>query len=219
LTASDLISNQIAPLRTSDSGEEALTLMHAYHVRHLPIVNNEKLLGLISEEDILSNELNEPIGSYRLSMVRAFCRDNEHIFEVMSRMARFNLTVIPVIDADESYIGLISLEFLLQFYASNYSFAEPGAILILEVAKGNYSLAEIARIVESENGMILSCFLSSDPDTSQLLVTIKINKQDIQSIKTAFERYSYVVHAAFSEEDYMDGLKERYDSLMSYLNV
>lgn len=219
MIAKDLITENITPLNTSDSGDNALTMMHTFHVRHLPIVNNESLLGLISEEDIFAHDLNEPVGSYRLSMLRAFSRSGDHIFEVMSRMARYKLTLIPVVDNEDNYLGVITMEFLLQYYANNYSFSEAGSILILEMPKRNYSLAEIARIVESEDGSILSCFLSAEPESSQMLVTIKINRQDIQAIKVAFERYGYNIYGSFSEVEYIDSLKERYDALMAYLNV
>ena len=196
-----------------------MTMMHSFHVRHLPVVNNEELLALISDEDIFSNDLNAPVGSYKLSMHRPFCRKKDHIFEVMSRMAKYRLTVIPVVDDDNTYLGVITMEFLLQFYASNYSFSEIGSILILKIPKRDYSLSEIARIVESEDGSILSCFLSADHESSQLLVTLKINRQDIQGIKAAFERFGYSIFGTFSEVEFIDSLKERYDSLMAYLNV
>ena len=72
MIASKLISSLVMPLKTSDSGEEALTLMNINHVKHLPIVNDTQLLGLISEGDVLSHDLNEPIGGYQLSLVRPY---------------------------------------------------------------------------------------------------------------------------------------------------
>jgi signal-transduction protein with cAMP-binding, CBS, and nucleotidyltransferase domain len=219
MIASELISDLLTPLMTSDTGEESLTLMSINHIKHLPIVNDKMLLGVISDEDILSNDLQEPIGSYNLSLSKAFVYENEHLFEIMSRMAASNLTTIPVIDFEENYLGLITQENLLQFYASSFSFTEPGSILVLETSKTQYSLAEISRIVESENGTILSSFLTSEPDSTSVLITLKINRQDINHIIKTFQRYDYLIKGSFTEKEYVDGLKERYDSLMSYLNV
>ena len=87
MIASELISHLVMPLMTSDTGEEALTLMGINHVKHLPIVNESQLLGLISEEDILTHDVDEPIGSYQLSLVRPYAYEEEHLFEVMSKMA------------------------------------------------------------------------------------------------------------------------------------
>lgn len=219
MIASELISDLLTPLMTSDTGEEALTLLSVNHIKHLPIVNDRILLGVISEEDILCNDLNEPIGSYDLTLSKAFAYDDEHLFEIMSKMAVNNLTTIPVIDVDENYLGLITQENLLQFYASSFSFTEPGSILVLETSKRQYSLAEISRIVESENAVILSSFLTSEQDSTSVLITLKINRLDINHIIKTFQRYDYLIKGNFSEKEYVDGLKERYDSLISYLNV
>jgi len=108
LIAIELTSKTIDSLRTSDTGEEAITMMGVFHVKHLPIVNNEQLLGLISEEDILDKNMDEAIGSYRLSMIKPYVNQNDHLFEVMKLMAQHKLTVVPVIDHDKKYLGLIT---------------------------------------------------------------------------------------------------------------
>lgn len=213
------MSQTLFPVQTSDTGREVLQQMQIYHVRHLPIVNHEQLLGVISEDDILIHDVNESIGSYRLSFLRPFVTENEHLFEIMTKMGRFKLTVIPVIDINENYLGIITMEDLLQYFASHFSFADPGSIIVIETTKGNYSLAEIARIAESEDIIILSSFVNTIPDTNRIYLTLKLNRQDVSGFKATLERFGYEISASFSELDYQDGLKERYDALMSYLNI
>jgi acetoin utilization protein AcuB len=219
LIAKELISQTLFPVQTSDKGKDVLQQMQVYHVRHLPIVNHEQLLGVISEDDVLIHDVNESIGSYRLSFLRPFVMENEHLFEIMTKMGRFQLTVIPVIDLEENYLGIITMEDLLQYFANHFSFADPGSIIIIETSKGNYSLAEIARIAESEDISILSSFVNTIPDTNRIYLTLKLNRQDVSSFKATLERFGYEISASFSELDYHDGMKDRYDALMSYLNV
>lgn len=219
MIARELISQLIQPLRTSDTGEQALTYMQVYHLKHLPIVNNEQLLGTISEEDITTSPLDEPIGSFSLGLNKAFVRDKDHLFEVMSVMADHKLTVVPVVDPQDNYLGLITLEDLIQYYARSFSFSEPGGIIVIELHKSNYSLAEISRIIESENASILSCFLTHDEDTKQMYVTIKINQKDTQHLQATLERFGYTIKATFSEEGYFESLQDHYDAFLHYLNV
>lgn len=219
MIAKNLISSEVTPLRTSDTGNEAITLMNVFCVKHLPIVNNEQFLGLISEEDIYQNNLEEAIGSFSLSLTRPFVRESEHLFEVMSKMAKGELTVIPVVDDADNYIGLITQDDLLQFYAKSFSFSEPGSILVLETTKPNYSLSEISSIVEQESAVILGTFLTYDDRSNAVYVTLKINKTNIQHIIASFQRHDYIITGSFYEEEYFDSFKNRYDSLMSYLNV
>lgn len=219
MTAKELISSSIFPINTSDTGEEALQMMQVYHVRHLPIVNHEKLLGILSEEDILIHDTQEPVGSYRLSYLRPYCNENDHFFEVMTKMGRLQITVIPVIDHEENYLGIITMEDLLKYFATNYAFAEPGSIIVIETSRGNYSLAEIARLAESDDITLLSTFTHTVTDSQIIYVTLKVNRMDVSTFKASLERFGYSIAGVFSELDHEDNLKDRYDALMSYLNV
>lgn len=219
MIAAELISNDMIPLRTSDTGRAALNVMSDFYVKHLPVVNDKELLAIISENDVLNNPIDEPLGSYPLKINFPYVKQDDHLFEVMGLMAEHNLTVIPVVDHEKSYIGLISQEDLIQSYAKSFSFAEHGSIVVLEMLKTNYSLAEISGIVESESAAILATFLNTAPSSQSVFVTLKINKQEIQPILASFERYEYKIKATYMESDYIDTLRDRYNSLMNYLNV
>lgn len=219
MIAANLLSQSIIPLKTSDTGQEALSIMNDFYVKHLPIVNNKQLLGLISEDDILDHDIEEAVGSFRLSMQRPYVKGTDHIFEVIRVMSEYNLTVVPVVDREDNYLGLIVQDDLLKFFAGIGSFTEPGSIVVLELNKRDYSLSAIARIVESENAVILSSFITTNLDSSKIDLTIKVDRQDIQGIIKTFERFEYKVKASFQEADYFDTFKDRYQSLMTYLNI
>lgn len=219
MIAEHLISDTIIPLRTSDTGDVALGIMNDFYVRHLPIVNQDTLLGLISEEEILDHDTTEAVGSYSLSIHRPFVQANDHIYDVLRLVAEHKLTAIPVVDNQKHYLGLISAEDLILHFAKTGAFKEPGGIIILEMQRQDYSLAQLARIVESENAVILNSHVHTYPDSPQIEVTLKINKQNILNIIASFERFDFHIKATFNELEYMDTLKERYDGLISYLNV
>lgn len=219
MIAYELISKNIAPLHCNDTGEQALTMMNIYHVKHLPVVDNDKLIGMVSEDEIMSNVLENEIGSFVQKGHKPYVQDKDHLFEVLSKLAEHKLTVIPVADEEMFYLGLVNQEDLISHYANSFSFKEPGNILVLETKRINYSLAEISKIVEGENGSILSTFLTSPEDTQYIYITVKIVAENIMGIIASFERYGYIIKGSFIENDYIDTLKERYDSLMSFLNV
>ena len=219
MIASTLLSMNIVPLRTSDTGAEALSIMSDFYIKHLPIVNNKELLGLISEGDILNNDVEEAVGSYQLSMTKPYVKSNDHLYEVLRVLSDHNLSIVPVVDQENNYLGLITQEDLLRFFATSGSFTEPGSIIVIEISKRDYSLAEIAQIIESENAAILSSFITSNLESARVDVTLKINKQDLSSILASLVRYEYQIKASFQESQYFDTLSDRFDSLMTYLNV
>lgn len=219
MIAKNILSNLLAPLRLKDKGDEAIQIMNVYHVKHLPVVEKEELISLISEDDILSNDMDAQIGSYPRSHIVISTMEDDHLFEVMQKMAANKLTVIPVVAKDNKYLGMITLEDILSFFGDSYSFKEPGSIILLETDKQNYSLGEVAQIAESENISIISSFVTSNPDTTLLYLTLKVNTFDIGKLINAYQRYDYNVLGTFTENEYVDILKERYDSLMHYLSI
>lgn len=219
MLAKTLISKTIEPLKTSDTGEFALGAMNDYNVNHFPIVNNEQLLGLISNQDIMDSDISEAIGSYSLALTKAYVQDDEHLYEVMRLLSEHQLTIIPVVDEDQNYVGVVTQSDLIKFFADTGSFSEPGSIVVLEIVKSDYSMAEISQIVESEGAVILSSFITTNLDETVMDVTLKLNKNQIHNIISNFERYSYKIKFSFQETEVFDTVKERYDSLMSYLNV
>jgi acetoin utilization protein AcuB len=219
LKAKDLLVNDIVSLRTSDTGEEAVSMMHLYHVRHLPIVNEKQLLGLISESDIVMNDMKEAVGSYSLSLFKPYCFEKDHIFDIMGQIARFDLTLIPVIDEKSQFLGVITLEKLLHYFAESYAFEEVGNVFTIETTDQNYSMGEICRIIESEGIGVLSTFINKNSDSTKVFITVKTNAKENFRVKQTLERFGYDVTVSKGHDEYSESLKDRFDSLMTYLNV
>ncbi len=221
MLAKELISDIISPLHTSDTAQKALSWMEIYKVSHLPIVNDKRFLGLISESDIYDlNEPDMPIGAHKLNLFSPFVYEDDHIFTVITLVSELKLTLIPVLDRDENYIGSISLQDLVKYFSKLISAENPGAIIVLEVSIHDYQLSQIAQIVESNNAKILAMYLDNKPDSVQMDVIIKVNVTEISAIIRTFERYEYKIKATFSEETELNELyKNRYELFMRLLNL
>ncbi len=220
MTAKTLIAHDIPALKIEQTGKDAFHILSDYHVKHLPVVDGRQLVGLLSEEDIFNHKLYEPISEYDFSMHRRFAvRENEHLFEVMRLMGDHRLTVVPVVDDEGNYLGLISQNDLLRYFANTASFTESGAVLVLEMARRDYSLANISRIIEEDRILILSSFVTSVPDPEDLELTLKVNSHDLARTIASLERHNYIVKETFGEHENADALQDRYNSLMHYLNV
>ncbi|HAN17679.1 MAG: hypothetical protein A2X13_03535 [Bacteroidetes bacterium GWC2_33_15] len=221
MLAKDLISEEIPAIRTSDTAVEALNWMEVFRVSHLPIVNNEEFLGLISDADIYDmNTPEEAIGNHRLSLIRPYVRYDQHIYEIIELASRLKLTVVPVLDYHNKYIGLVRMSDLLHYFSKLTAIEKPGGIIVLELSQNDYSMSEIAQIVESNNAKILSMYLTSASDTTKIEVTLKLNVTDLTAIIQTFNRYEYSIKASFMEYDEQDDLyNSRYELFMKYLNI
>ncbi len=220
MLALELITDQIVPLKISDSGILGLSLMEEYKTIHLPVVNSGLFFGLISENDIYSyNHFEEPIGAHPIHKSNISVRDDQHIYDVMTLMHENELSLLPVVDDRNHYVGSILASDLSLRLAEITGVTNPGGIIVLEMNIHDYSLSEIAQIVETNNTKILNSFVSSFKESTKIEVTIKLNTTDIEPVLQTFMRYDYMIKASFTEADLNDNLSDRYDSLMNYLNI
>jgi len=221
MVAKDLISEVIPSLKTSDSGQTALNWMEIFRISHLPIVNNQDFLGLISDTDIYDmNQPEEPIGNHALNLFKPYVDSQQHIFEVIGIASRLKLSVVPVLDKNNHFKGVITTNDLIRHIAGLSSMDQPGGIIVLELIERDYSLSQIAQIVESNNVKVLSMYISSPPESTKLEVTLKVNTGDLVSVIRTFERYNYELKTWVTNNDSMDNFySERFDLLMKYLNI
>jgi CBS domain-containing protein len=145
--------------------------------------------------------------------------ENQNIYDVVKLVSRLDLTLIPVLSQDEQFLGVITLPDLVANFAAIESVHDPGGIIVLELNKNDYVLSEIAHIIETNDAKILSSFITSNPDSTKLELTIKLNKIDLSRIIASFNRYNYVVKATYHESEHDTDLQERFDSFMNYLNI
>ncbi len=219
--AKDLISEIIPSLKPSDTGQIALNWMEIFRVSHLPVVNNQDFLGLISDNDVYDmNRPEEPIGNYTLPLLKTFVTTEQHLFEVIGLASRLKLSIVPVLDDNDHYKGVITTNDLVRYMAGISSMDQAGGIIVLELTERDYSLSQIAQIIESNNIKVLSMYITSPPDSTRMEVTLKVNTGELASVIRTFERYSYDVKTWVTSTDSMNRFySERFDLLMKYLNI
>lgn len=218
--AKELISNVIPPLKTSDTVQKSLERMTEFKLYHLPIVNETQFLGLLAEEELIEvKDGEQAIGSLALSLLNPFVYEDAHVYDIIRLFHQLHLSVVPVLDYNKNYLGMISVSGILDYTSDIYAVKEPGGIIVLEIGNRNNSLAHMAQIVEADNAQVLSSYVQSFADSTKLEVTLKINKTDLSGIISSFERYDYQVKAVFNTTITDNGTEDRYNSFMNYLNV
>ena len=220
MLAESLISNEIPFLKPSDSISKALRCMSDFKLYHLPFVYQNEFIGLVSENELLEvKDQSTKLGDLNIEFLKSFAFANTHIYHVILLFTQLQVSVVPILDRDKKYLGVVSIGNILAHISKMFAVNETGGIIVLGVTKRDHSLAHIAQIVESNNAQILSFSVNSSPETEQLELTLKINKTELSGIIASFERYNYEIKAVFNHTQNPDYLSDRFDSLMNYLNV
>lgn len=220
MVAAELISNIIPPVKPTDTVERVNILFAEFRVNELPVVDGDVFLGLITEDDLIEvPDEQVEVDTISLTKIYSFVRDNQHIYDAIRLFHAQQLSVVPVLDMQNNYLGLININALTDYFASLTSAIEPGAIIVLEISNRDNSLAQMAQIVESDKAQVLSSYVRSFPDSTRLEVTLKINKKEVSAILASFTRYDYVITAVFNQAQVEDDSMNRYDLLMNYINL
>jgi len=219
LTA-ELINNNIPRLQLQDSISKALQLTGDYRVTHLPVVSEEKYLGMISEDDLLDVEEEKgTIEFLQHNFINAFVKENEHFLNAVKCSNQFETTIVPVINDEKELVGVITVTDLLKALGDFSGANEIGGIIILEMERLQFAISEISRIVESNDATILHLNTTIQPDTGLLTVSLHLSKKEIAAIVASFERYEYDVIYYFGDEKFENEIHSNYRHLMSYLDI
>ena len=220
MLAIELNNNIIPRLELEDTVAKALQLINDFKVSHLPVVSEEKYLGLISEEDLLDADNKKMhIQLLQDDFIDISIIENEHFLQAVNISNQYQTSVVPVVNEEKEFLGSISGQHLLRTLG-NFSVAqEIGGIIVLEMERSQFTISEISRIVESNEATILHLNTTIQPETGLLTVTIHINKRELSMVVAAFERYEYDVLYYFGEEKFENEIHSNYRHLMNYLDI
>ena len=219
MIAKNAIEESTPYLRITDSVQFAVELMEEFKQEHLPVLNGKELVGVVSEQQLLDTVGVDLLSELSFPLIKIAIKEHTHLFDAMKAGFESRSSILPVVNSEDNYIGLISPRSLL-IKLSEFNFArESGGIFVLEIPAHDYSLAEISRIVESNKASVLSIATTTIEGSAELQVTVKVNTLDLTYIIATLERYNYTISNIFHQAEQIDQLKDRYDALMHYLNV
>ncbi len=220
MRAGDLISDEIPTLKGGDNILFAMQLLDEYKMKHLPVVDNQEFLGLLSDASTLEVEdYDKPLNQQARLLQQVYINKDQHVYDVINLAAEFQLSAIPILDDNLKYVGVVSIYCLVRELANLTAMKEQGSVLVLEINQNDYSLSQIAQIVEGNDAKILSANVTSKVDSTKMEVTLKVNRTNMDAIIQTFERYDYQINASFHQSSYEDMLHDRYDELMRYLKI
>lgn len=217
----DFITKELPVLKSFDTIEYALALMDDYKLKHLPLVNSEHIyLSLLSEKELmtrpdLSVAIGEPIPVFAPSV-----GTSSPLHEVLALITRYQLSLLPVTDQEGHCLGVVTRDKLVDQLSDMCQAEAAGSIVVLEMMPQDYSLSEIARLIESNHAHVLSLLSQVDSLTGRLLLAIKIDLEDASPVIRSFERFNYTVRYHFMKKGMVDEiLQQRMDELLYYMNM
>ncbi|HYE95718.1 MAG TPA: CBS domain-containing protein [Rubricoccaceae bacterium] len=218
MTVQKLLDTTHLPLSAGDTAGQALVRLRDEDTQHLPVVDvSGRLIGLVSEEAL------EAQVDPSLPLVGLVSGDpvsvapDTHVFDAAHQMHQHALSVLPVVDVTQQYLGLVERQTLFGQLAHMLATEEPGAIVVLDIPRRDYSLGRLVHLVEQNDVRILSIATEDDHAAGVVRVTLKLNVTDTARVRHLMEHYDYRITAVFDESD--SDMQSRIEAFLRYLEV
>ena len=215
-----LVEDHTWSVRQGDTVADAVSMMTLVQEQELPVVDEDgRLVGMITGAITDEAAPNQPIGSLHLEPRYALNAD-AHVYNAVAAVLHRNMRVLPVVDDDDNYLGLLTRRTLFLQCAHDLGIHLSGAILEVEMPERDYAVGKLVHAIEQSDAKILSLAsdLSSYAD-GVTRVTVKIDAADASRIRHVLEHYGIRVIASFNEHVSAADLEMRVREFMRYLEV
>lgn len=220
MLAVDLITNELPTLTLEDNYQQVSAWMDEFKMTHLPVVDEGKYMGLISESVVFElDDWDEQLRDHPEILDKKSVGKDDHAFEAIKLFGEHKLSALAVVDNQNRLVGSIAMSHAMEVIGKLSFIQDFGGIIMLEVNIQDYSMVEISQIVESNDTRILGSYITANPDSKKTTVTLKLNKKDIGDVLQTFERYDYTVLGSFHISEDETNIQDRYDNLMNFLNI
>ncbi|WP_394676639.1 CBS domain-containing protein [uncultured Sphingobacterium sp.] len=217
---SQFLSNADFSIQNADSIQQALEKLQDMLCKELVVLNGDDYIGLVNETILLDAEDEEaPLSSIKINTAPIQLKFNQHPYDALVMITVYNSTIIPVLDQDNKYIGVSTQLDILKAISSIQSQNESGAIIVLAIGLHDFSLSQIAHLVESDNCRILNCATKINLESDNIEVTLKVDKSNINALLNSFLRHNYLVLETHNSIAAFDDTADRYQQLMNYINI
>jgi predicted transcriptional regulator len=214
----ELIINNIKPLDSKDKIVRAQDLFLDLSYTHFPVIENDVYIGCITKEDAETLNSTSLIGDNKYNFERFYVKTSMTWLDILEEFAKHETNIIPVLDNQNNYVGYYELNDFIHIFNETPFLREEGGILVVEKEGNDFSMSQIAQIVESNNAKILGLFISKI-ENKNTEITLKISLGGLNEIIQTFRRFEYKIISQHQEDSYIKNLKERSDYLDKYLNI
>jgi CBS domain containing-hemolysin-like protein len=212
------INNDYKAINSEETIAEVQDFFAEVSYSHFSIVEEGIYIGCIAADDVDTFDSDKKVIDYKYTLEGFFARKNMIWLDVLEVFAKNHTNIVPVLDEQNNYSGYYELEDIVKFFHETPFLKEQGGIVVVEKKIVDYSMSQIAQIVESNNGKLLGLFVS-EADIEKVQVTVKIALGSMNDIIQTFRRYNYEIISEHHEDNYLNSLKERSEYLDKYLNI
>jgi CBS domain-containing protein len=115
MIVSDVMTTEVKMVRPGTPLTDVAKLMRDEGIGAVPVVENEKLIGMVTDRDIVVRaaaerlDLAQTAARYVMSGGMLYCFSDQSVEEVLDNMGSLQVRRMPVVDRDKRLVGVVSI--------------------------------------------------------------------------------------------------------------
>ncbi|MBW1708767.1 MAG: CBS domain-containing protein [Deltaproteobacteria bacterium] len=190
------MNREVFTVPVTASIEEAAALIKEHDIRHLPVVEGEKLIGLVTEGEIrgaIFPAMIEDIGVKDLMMSDPITVHPETLLEDAVRLVyRHKIGCLPVVDEDRNLKGIITVVDMLASLIELMGLLSESSRLDLVLPDRPDAFEEVSRVIQTNGGKIVGVSLSRLSE-DQIVYLFRLEKMKLEPVVHDLETKGYEI--------------------------
>ena len=205
LLVRDLMTKDLATLGPAASAVEALNICRERGVRHVPILENDRLVGLVSDRDLSSasppeGEADREDAMKDLRVGDIMTRDvvtahpQDPVGYAAKEMYERKINALPVmVEEEEELVGIVTSTDVLRALVTLTGVHEPGSQIQVDAPDRPGVLAEVAEIIRDLEVDILSALSSPEKRGGSRTMIFRLTAEDPSTVVQSLQMAGYSV--------------------------
>lgn len=191
-----MVKNPITVTK-DQSLQECVDLMKEYSIRHLPVVENQKLSGLVTESSLREAFLASMIEDLDLKdvMIRdpiTITPDTE--VEDAAKIIYYNkIGGLPVVDNDNRVVGIITVVDLVAAFIEIMGLLKSSSRIDVILGEEPEAFESVSSLIRSRGGEIISVGISGHRLRRKRIYFFRLKKGKVAHIAEALEKAGFEV--------------------------
>jgi len=171
-------------------------LMTEHSIRHLPVVEDQKLIGFVTESDLreVSSTSSAEGASIEDYMVRGpiTVTPDTDIEDAAKLIYYHKIGGLPVVD-DEEFVGIITVVDLLGVFIELMGVMKSSSRIDVILGDEPEAFERVSALIRGEGGEIISVGMSGDHSKTERIHFFRLEKCDVEHISNMLQDAGYEV--------------------------
>src|SRR4030042_667637 len=201
MLVSDRMKQPVLSIKSDMPIHEALSIMKLEHIRHIPVLQDGKVVGLVTNEDLFYSSPSPATSlsiwdmNYLISKVTVKEVMTENVITVTEDtpieeaaliMAEHKIGCVPVMRNDE-LVGIITETDLFKIFPELFAVHQSGIRATFLVKEEPGQLAKVTKIIADRGGNFISFVQFAGEGQDNRLVTIKVNGLSVEDVRNCLD--------------------------------